>query len=169
MTNTKETKMKAHRMNTRKLKKLNIVIPDAWDYIGRGLKILEDRKEEIIEDLNKSHPNRCRSCDGRAIDLRVSCECCTPDESHDSLWLNPLDFTERLSEDERVNISPSHSDIDLPQQLKDLMLINELISEEKQRLYKEDEREEERKLHYAKVEECYAIEMIEWTGLPYMP
>ena len=155
-------------MNAFKLNQLDITLPERWGHIGEGLKILKDRKEEIVVALNKSHPNRCRSCEGRAVDLRVWCGC-TPEESVNGLWVNPLDLTSHLTEDERVEISPSHSDAELPQELQDLLMINELISDEEWRLHEVEEREEERRLHDAEVEECYASEMVEWTGEAYMP
>tara|TARA_Y100000034_G_scaffold67956_1_gene82001 strand:- start:652 stop:1071 length:420 start_codon:yes stop_codon:yes gene_type:complete len=126
--------MNAHKLNT-----LALIIPQRWSNEGEGLMILESRKEDIVEALNRSYPNRCPSCDGRAVDLRKGC-LCTPDESDDGLWANPLNLTERLTPEGRVGLCPSNcDDAELPQSLQDLVVIEELITSEEMRLYCKEE------------------------------
>ena len=128
-------------MNDSKLKKLNIIIPKRWGNEGEGLMILESRKEEIVEDLNNSYPNRCLSCDGRSVHTHFNCQKCNPeDETNDGLHVNPLDTTQRVTVKKRLEMCPSHSDAEIPQQLQDLLMINELITSEEMRIYCEENR-----------------------------
>ena len=128
-------------MNASKLKKLNITIPMYWDNEGEGLMILESRKEEIVEALDNAYPHRCPSCDGRAVHTHFNCQCCNPeDESADGLYVNPLDTTQRVTVEKRLEMCPANSDVELPQELQDLLMINSLITEEEMRIYCEENR-----------------------------
>ena len=124
-------------MNAFKLKKLNITIPMYWSNEGEGLMILESRKEEIVEALDNAFPNRCPHCDGRAVHTHFNCnaECSPEDESADGLYVNPLNLTERVTAEEREEMCPANSDAELPQELQDLLMINELITSEEMRIY----------------------------------
>ena len=108
--------------------------------------ILESRKEEIVEALNQSYPHRCPHCDGRAVNTNFIChsnaECTPEEESADGLYVNPLNLTERVNAEERLEMDPSNwfADAELPQQLQDLILINELITSEEMRIYCEENR-----------------------------
>ena len=153
-------------MNALKLQKLNIYIPPHWDNIGEGYDILKHKKEEILIALNQSHPHRCSDCNGTAVNLLIqfSCNKCTPEESIDGFWANPLNMSEKLTTEQRLELSPTHSENapELPQNLQDLLMIEELITEEEMRLEKEEEREERMERHFQNVGSCYAGEEIEW-------
>lgn len=127
-------------MNDSKLKKINITIPKYWENEGEGLMILESRKEEVVLALDNAYPNRCPHCDGRAIHTHFNCQCNSEDESADGLYVNPLDTTQRVTVEKRLDMCPANSDAELPQELQDLLMINSLITEEEMRIYCEENR-----------------------------